>query len=109
MADSQGKAASKEITAELKAAKEEIKKKEYKEALKHCKVTNFIEKCIGLSLKFSLQLCRLGQGRYEVWPFSTRSLVRQQPGPQVQVFKNYPKMSGFTELLIFPDVFFMFT
>ena len=38
MADG-GKAASKEINLALKAAKEAIKQKEYKEALKHCKVT----------------------------------------------------------------------
>ena len=37
MADG-GKAASKEINLALKAAKEAIKQKEYKEALKHCKV-----------------------------------------------------------------------
>ncbi len=37
MAES-SKAVSKEISTALKAAKEAIKQKEYKEALKHCKV-----------------------------------------------------------------------
>ncbi|XP_065060206.1 superkiller complex protein 3-like isoform X2 [Rhopilema esculentum] len=64
MADSQGKAASKEITAELKAAKEEIKKKEYKEALKHCKNVLKIDKSNYHALVF-IGLCAKEMEQFE--------------------------------------------
>eukprot|EP00794_Sanderia_malayensis_P009656 gene9656-10644_t len=77
MAES-GKVASKEISAALKAAKEAIKQKEYKEALKHCKSVIKIDKTNYHAFVF-IGLCAKELEQYEQSQSAFKKAIEQNP------------------------------